>query len=158
MKIISYIPLWAVLLVVFACGSPNSAVEESRSHNSDANQVTAAANGVIDALNQGNADSYADYLHDEFTWFLPQNTGLQSHFDPAEMKANFTAGLRFDIHLEDLQTRFYGNTAVVTGYELGTATFPDGEMASGRRKYSSVWVWEKGEWKEVHLHISMEQK
>lgn len=133
-------------------------LEEAGSHDSEANQVTVAAKGVIDALNRGNADSYADYLHDEFTWFLPQNTSLQSDFDPEAMKADFTAGLQFDIRLEDLSIRFYGNTAVVTGYELGTATFPDGEVADGRRKYSSVWVWEKGEWKEVHLHISMDQK
>ena len=57
--------------------------------------------------------------------------GLLEEFDSLEeeennLQADFAAGLKFNLQLRHLKVKVYGNTAVVTGYVVGTVTSPDG--------------------------------
>ena len=121
----------------------------------DAEEVIRAAKGAVEALNNKDAEAYMNYLDPGFTRFLPQNPGLLKHNDVQSMKDNFDDGMKFNMQLEDLDAAMYGNIAVVNGFETGPARFPDGSIMDGKRKYSSVWAYEKGQWKMVHLHISL---
>ena len=109
----------------------------------------------MEALNRGDAQAYIDYLHSDHSRFLVQNPTILREIDAKSMQENFANGMSFNMQLSDLEVSLFGNTAVVTGYESGPAKFPDGTVIDGKRKYSSVWVRENGEWKNVHLHISM---
>lgn len=123
----------------------------------DADEVIKAAKGAVEALNNKDAEAYMNYMDPGFTRFLPQNPVLLKDNDVQSMKDNFDDGMQFNMRLEDLDANMYGNIAVVTGFETGPAKFPDGSIIDGKRKYSSVWAYEKGQWKMVHLHISMVQ-
>ena len=117
--------------------------------------VRAAVEASIAALNRHDAKAYSALMHQSFDEFLPGLPALLT-FHPANLEKSFSEGLRFNIRLEDLRIRVYDKTALVTGYETGGVRYPDGSRQEGRRKYSSVWIVENDEWKNVHLHLSME--
>lgn len=125
-------------------------------HAQEAEAVRAAVEASIQALNRQDAEAYADLMHAGFDEFLPGLPDLLS-FHPNGLKKSFSEGLRFDIALEGLRIRVFGETALATGFELGRVRYPDGTHQDGRRKYSSVWILEDARWKNVHLHLSMDK-
>jgi ketosteroid isomerase-like protein len=142
------------LQMLWGAGNLLEVLQKESGGSGDPAAVTVAANGAVEALNRRDANAYANHLHPDFTMFLPQQSELLTN-DTESMVENFKNGLNFNMQLGDLKVAFYGNTAVVTGYETGTANFTDGRTLEGKRKYTSVWVNQNRQWKEVHLHISM---
>ena len=72
----------------------------------------------------------------------------------AELQADFDEGFKFDLQLEDVNVTVYGDTAVVTSLQTGTATLPDGTTEKVKNRRTAVVVRDGSEWKEVHTHIS----
>ena len=65
------------------------------------------------------------------TLHLGRTAGVSRHLllvksKAKNLQANFDAGLKWSVELQDLKVDVYGDAAVVTGYLVGTVTLPDG--------------------------------
>lgn len=80
---------------------------------------------------------------------------LQSNtVDPAAIRRNFDAGLNFDLRVEGLQVKVYGDTAIATYHTTGATEYPDGRLVDGVFRASLVAVRDGAMWKFAHLHLS----
>ncbi len=135
-------------------GNLSTVLKTQAQANFRAEDIVGVAEEAVNSLNQRDVKAYQSYLHEDFSYFLIQSPELLVDFDAKAMVEGFKNGMQFNMSLSDLQVKFYGDTAICTGYEDGEARMVDGRVISGRRKYTSVWVHENGKWQEVHLHIS----
>ena len=138
------------ILIIFVGGTALTTVATA----DDADDVKAAHIASLAALNAGDVDAYAQYRVPQQSGFYPDG-GLLEEFDRNGLKAALEAGLKFNLQHKHLDVKVYDNAAVTTGYETGTVTYPDGTTLKGPRRYSAVWINQAGQWKLVHLHISM---
>ena len=69
-------------------------------------------------------------------------------------QAEFDAGRKIDLRIEDLKVRIYGDTAVTTFYRVGTMKEVGGTTKQVRLRISGVWVRQQSEWKLAHRHES----
>jgi len=53
-----------------------------------------------------------------------------------------------------LEVKVYGETALVTGYVVGSQTLPNGTTQQISLRRSAVWLKQGGQWKEIHAHLS----
>ena len=120
----------------------------------DKADVKAAQAALAAAWNAGDADAVAQYRLPESSGFFAGG-GLLDKFDKNKIKAAFDSGLKLNIQYRHIDVKVYDNAAVVTGYETGMVTFADGTTIKGPRRLSSVWIKQKGRWKQAHVHISM---
>jgi hypothetical protein len=92
--------------------------------------------------------------------FLSENSvfgrdgGPRSAFNASYLDSEFEAGLRYKLKWRHLDIKMYGDTAVSTGYAIGTVTQPDGAIKTGTWRTSLVWVKKDGVWKVAHDHTS----
>lgn len=69
-------------------------------------------------------------------------------------QAEFDAGQKIDLRIEDLKVRIYGDTAVTTFYRIGTMKEVGGNTRRVHLRISGVWVRRRNEWKLAHRHES----
>lgn len=79
--------------------------------------------------------------------FLQSAIGRERAKRWTESKTNWT--------IHDLQVQPYGNAAVVTFIQKGTARWTDGSVDARPRRVTEVWVNDGGTWKEAHHHDSV---
>jgi len=101
----------------------------------DVDDVKAVDLSVHAAFNAGNASAVVQH-------YLPERTtltggGLLRRFHSLEeqrtdIQARFDAGIKYNRQVRHLEVTVYGNTAVTTGYVVGTGTQPDGTIKSER--------------------------
>ena len=121
----------------------------------DVDDVKAAEDNYYAAMNSGNAHGWAQSrLSAESTRFGPGG-GLLEVFGSLEeqeqiRKAEFAAGLKYNLRARHLDIRVYGNTAVVTLYGVGAA----GNNAQVNNRITRVWGKQGGQWKMIHAHLS----
>ena len=120
----------------------------------DEDDVRAAVLELLAAQNAGDVDAWAEKVHPEFSIFFYDGDLLSEGFDKNALKAVLDAGLKFDWEIRHLGVKVYGNTAVVTGYNAGTLTLPDGTSQQGARRFTEVWNKQGGQWMQVHRHAS----
>ncbi len=119
----------------------------------DVDDVKAAVLAVDAAFKTGDVDAIAQYMHPEHSRFLPGQLLLEG-FSKDGLKALFDSGLKVDLETRHLNVKIYGNTAVATGYNVGTVTLPDGAVNQPTNRFTEVWIKQEGKWKRVHLHSS----
>ena len=121
----------------------------------DVDDVKAAEDNYYAAMNSGDAHGWAQSrLSEESTRFGPGG-GLLEVFGSLEeqeqnRKAEFDAGLKYNLRARHLDIRVYGSTAVVTLYGVGAA----GSNAQVNNRITRVWVKQGGQCKMVHAHLS----
>ncbi len=121
----------------------------------DVDDVKAADENYYAAMNSGDARGWAQSrLSAESTRFGPGG-GLLEVFGSLEeqeqnRKAEFDAGLKYNLRARHLDIRVYGNTAVVTLYGVGAA----GNNAQVNNRITRVWGKQGGQWKMIHAHLS----
>jgi uncharacterized protein (TIGR02246 family) len=126
---------------------------------SDVDQVTAATQSFYRALNGADGSAAAKFLLPKGDSF-PRNGGvLQPEEATAEdaaraLRASFAAGLHFEVSLQHLEVKTYGDAAVATFYTMGTTTGADKSVSHGTYRASYFWVKNDGQWKIAHFHIS----
>ncbi len=120
----------------------------------DEDDVKAAVLELLAAMNAADVEAVAKTKHSDFSVFLYDGTSLAEGFDKNTARAAMEAGLKFDWEIRRLDVKVYGNTAVVTGYNVGTVTLPDGTSLDGPRRFTEVWTKEEGQWMQVHRHAS----
>jgi ketosteroid isomerase-like protein len=69
-------------------------------------------------------------------------------------QAEFDAGRKIDLRIEDLKVRIYGDTAVATFCRIGTMKEIGGTPKQVHLRISGVWLRQQGEWKLAHRHES----
>ena len=125
----------------------------------DAADVRAAVLKLDEAVNSGDADAIAQYLHQERSLFNYNGRLLFKSvgFNKDARKAAYEAGLKVNRTWRHLDVKVYGNAAVVTGYHVGRTTRPDGSYIQGARRVSEFWTKQNGQWKRVHRHASQSE-
>jgi len=109
-------------------------------------------------LNAGNVAAHIEHHLQGHTTFggdsglLIVNDSLEE--EKKSLQADFDAGLKNNLQLTHLDVKVYGNTAVVTGYVVGTSTEPDGKTTQVMNRRTAVLIKQGNTWKEVHVHSS----
>ncbi len=119
----------------------------------DIDDVKAAVLAVDDAFKTKDVDAIARYMHPDHSRFFAGGLLIEG-FSKEPLKAFFDAGGEVDLVSRHLGVKIYGNTAVVTGYNEGTVTSPDGNVDSFTLRFSEIWIKQEGQWKRVHIHSS----
>ncbi len=121
----------------------------------DVEDVKAAVQSYFAALNAGDANAYIQHFMPETSAFV--GTGLISHAHSLEeQRRTFEAsGIKRNLQLRHLEVKVYGNTAIATGYVVGTTTNADGITNQANQQRTAVLIKQGGQWKEVHQHRSL---
>ena len=121
----------------------------------DVDDVKAAEDNYYSAMNSGDAHGWAQSrLSEESTRFGPDGELLEVFGSLQEQeqnrKAEFDAGLKYNLRARHQDIRVYGNTAVVTMYGSGTV----GNNTQVNNRITRVWGKQGSQWKMVHAHLS----
>jgi ketosteroid isomerase-like protein len=121
--------------------------------NSDSVAVRTAAQDLLAAASAGDTENLNRFFLSENSVF-GRDGGPRSTFNASFLHNEFEAGLRYKLKWRHLDVKLYGDTAVTTGYAVGTVTHPDGAVKTGTWRTSLVWVKKDGVWKVAHDHTS----
>ncbi len=116
----------------------------------DADDVKAAVQKYITALNTGDVNAYVQSGTPEYSAFGGINGGLIQKFYSLEEQRNrfqglVDSGFKFNVQIRHLDVKVYGNAAIVTGYSV------EGNTTDQR---TGVWIKQGGQWKQAHRHES----
>jgi ketosteroid isomerase-like protein len=109
------------------------------------------------AQNAGNIEGMYKLSLPDRTVYGPAGGALVEGWTEESKKrrqAEFDAGRKVDLRIEDLKVRIYGDTAVATFYRIGTMKEVGGTPKQVHIRISGVWVRQRGEWKLAHRHES----
>lgn len=121
--------------------------------NTDSVAVRTAAQDLLAATSEGDAKDLGRFFLSENSVFGPDG-GPRSVFNASFLHAEFEGGLRYKLKWRHMDVKVYGETAITTGYIVGTLTQPDGRVKMGTWRTSLVWVKKDGVWKVAHDHMS----
>ncbi len=121
----------------------------------DVDDVKAAEDNYYAAMNSGDARGWAQSrLSEESTRFGPGGALLEVFGSLEEQeknrKAEFDAGLKYNLRARHRDIRVYGNTAVVTLYGVGAVS----NNTQVHNRITRVWGKQGGQWKMIHAHLS----
>jgi ketosteroid isomerase-like protein len=143
------IPILALFLSIAACKqqSPPAVTEEAA--------VKATLTALWDAIEKGDADRYATYVHPDFTQF-GENDSLLTAGKAIEVESirRYVAVAK-DVHTEmiDPQITIRGNTAWITYYWKDAGTKAGIPFSSGG-KSTRIFVKENDVWLCIHGHYT----
>lgn len=139
--------------VLLAALAPPAATPAPESK--DAADVKATLVAMWQAIEQGDVDRYATYLHPDFTSFGENDAYLNEGKD-AEVRSyrdylKRAVGVHTDMHQPAVTLR--GDVAWITYYwtDSGVA---DGKRFSSRGKSTRIFVRERGSWLCIHGHYT----
>lgn len=121
----------------------------------DVADIRAALVAMWEAIEKGDVDRYATYVHPEFTSFGENDTYLTEGKE-AEVR-NYRAylqratGVHTDMHQPVITVR--GDTAWITYYWTDAGTL-DGKRFTSRGKSTRIFVREGGRWLCIHGHYT----
>ncbi len=124
----------------------------------DVEDIIALEQGHYLARNIGDLDSCVQYHLPERDGFGPGG-GLLSQGTSAEeekrsLKAQLDAGMKYNHRLIHVEVKVFGDTAITTGYVVGSSTAPDGTTNQVMMRRTGVVIKRNGQWKELHNHLS----
>lgn len=124
----------------------------------DEDDVKAAAEAVLAAFRNWDAVAWANYHMPGTSRFSNNGRLLNETFDADASKIGFaqakSSGASWNAQWRHLSVKVIGNTAVSTGYMVGTFTMGNGQVNPINIRNSVVWVKQGGQWKMVHYHNS----
>lgn len=137
----------SLAILLLACAPPPAASEEEA--------VKAALVAMWDAIEKGDADRYATYVHPDFTQF-GENDSLLTAGKAIEVESirRYVAVAK-DVHTEmiDPQVTIRGNTAWITYYWKDNGT-KSGIPFSSSGKSTRIFVKENEAWLCIHGHYT----
>ena len=124
----------------------------------DVAEITAALVAMWDAIEKGDVDRYATYVHPDFTSF-GENDSYLTEGKATEVR-NYRAylqrakGVHTDMHQPVITVR--GDTAWITYYWTDAGTI-EGKRFTSRGKSTRIFVREGGRWLCIHGHYTAVQ-
>ncbi len=124
----------------------------------DAEDVEAVVREHFATLNAGDQVAHMQQHHvpvyNRFTI-----NGLRNHFDSIEeqqqqIQSVFDQGSKYNLRLTDVEVSVFGDSAVLSGYVVGSILRPNGNTIQRTDRYSAMLVKQGGQWKTVHAHAS----
>ncbi|MFB3068617.1 MAG: nuclear transport factor 2 family protein [Acidobacteriota bacterium] len=124
----------------------------------DVEDIIALEQGHYLARNNGDVDTWVQYHLPERDGFGPGG-GLLSQGTSAEeekrsLNAQLDAGMKYNHRLIHVEVKIFGDTAITTGYVVGSATSPDGTTSQAMMRRTGVVIKLNSQWKELHNHLS----
>ena len=80
--------------------------------------------------------------------------GTSAEEEKRSLKAQLDAGMKYNHQLIHVEVKIFGDTAITTGYVVGSATSPDGTTSQAMMRRTGVVIKRNGQWKELHNHLS----
>ncbi len=135
-------------LVAFPAGAQTA---ESK----DVSEVKATLVAMWDAIEKGDADRYATYVHQDFTSFGENDTYIREGKD-AEVRSyrdylGRASGVHTDMHQPAVTVR--GDVAWITYYWTDSGV-SEGKRFTSRGKSTRIFVREGGRWLCIHGHYT----
>jgi len=146
---------WAAAMLV---GLAATTVTAQSGPSKDENEIRTALAAMWDAIEKGDVDRYATYVHPAFTSFGENDTYLTEGKD-AEVR-NYrdylrrATGVHTDMHQAVVTVR--GDTAWITYYWTDAGTL-EGKRFTSRGKSTRIFVREGGRWLCIHGHYTAVQ-
>ena len=134
------------------------ALPQQASGQGDEEQIKQVLIEMWDAIEQGDVDRYATFVHDDFTSFGETDTYLNEGKAKELRGVAGWTGRSADIHTEMHQPEVTvrGDTAWITYYwtdeSISRAT---GERETSRGKSTRIFVRENGRWLCIHGHYTL---
>jgi len=130
----------------------------SRVQAGDVEDIIALEQGHYLARNAGDLDTWVDYHLPERDGFGPAggllSQGTSAEEEKSSLQAQLDAGMKYNHRLVHVEVKIYGDTAITTGYVVGSSTSPDGTTRQVMMRRTGVVLRTNGQWKELHNHLS----
>jgi len=124
----------------------------------DVEDIIALEQGHYLARNNGDVDTWVQYHLPERDGFGPGggllSQGTSAEEEKSSLKAQLDAGMKYNHRLIHVEVKIFGDTAITTGYVVGSATSPDGTTSQAMMRRTGVVIKLNGQWKELHNHLS----
>ncbi len=124
----------------------------------DVEDIIALEQGHYLARNAGDLDTWVQYHLPERDGFGPGggllNQGTSAEEEKRSLKAQLDAGMKYNHRLVHVEVKVFGDTAITTGYVVGSSTSPDGTTRRVMMRRTGVVIKRNGQWKELHNHLS----
>ena len=124
----------------------------------DVEDIIALEQGHYLARNTGDLDTWVQYHLPERDSFGPGggllNQGTSAEEEKRSLKAQLDAGMKYNHRLVHVEVKVFGDTAITTGYVVGSSTSPDGTTRRVMMRRTGVVIKRNGQWKELHNHLS----
>ena len=124
----------------------------------DVEDIIALEKGHYLARNNGDLDTWVQYHLPERDGFGPGGDllsgGTSAEEEKRGLKAQLDAGMKYNHRLVHVDVKVFGDTAITTGYVVGSSTSPDGKTNRAMMRRTGVVIKRNGQWKELHNHLS----
>lgn len=109
-----------------------------------------------DAIEKGDIERYASYIHEDFTQFGEYDSVLRSGkmSEVKGIKDWIESSSPIHTEMHEPKVTINGNTAFITYYWLDAGS-TDGEPFSTRGKSTRIFVKENGKWLCIHGHYTL---
>ncbi|MEJ6005005.1 hypothetical protein WG899_05570 [Paucibacter sp. AS339] len=136
----------------------------ARAESADEAALTEAVAQLYRSLGSGDVAGFAALVPaGGFSEFNTEAEGLQT-LTMDYFRAVMTSGAKIALRVSDLQPRLLGgDTALVTGYRVGSITLPSGQRFDSRQALTMLWrkapsqvgvSSASGAWQLLHVHLS----
>ena len=141
--------VWAGLLLVISTSSV------AHSETSDSEQIKATLIAMWDAIERGDVDEYAEFIHPDFTQFGENDVYLAQGKGPEVESIRDYVDRATDVHTEMHQpiVTVRGDVAWIVYYWTDSGII-NGERFSSRGKSTRIFVKEEGRWLCIHGHYT----
>jgi len=122
---------------------------------SDEEQIKSTLVAMWDAIEKGDVDKYASFVHPDFSAFGEYDTyiseGKTLEVEGVRSWVERSEGIHTDMHQPKVTV--YGNTGWITYYWTDSGV-TDGKRFSSRGKSTRIFVKEDGKWLCIHGHYT----
>ncbi len=145
-----------ILLLSIVSGCSKTIQKESISTEEEKQQIKSTLIAMWDAIEKGNIERYASYVHEDFTQFGEYDSVLRSGKE-AEVKAikewiENSMPIHTEMHKPNVTIN--GNTAFITYYWSDSGS-TNGEPFATQGKSTRIFVKENGAWLCIHGHYTL---
>jgi ketosteroid isomerase-like protein len=141
------IPLACVTLAILPSDGKAAPANETRS------PVEATADFYA-KISARDLDGVAQYLPAEGFTEFPVGEGKTIRLARQNFAGWFKSDTAIDLHAEHLSAQDFGDTAIVTGWRVGSMTPKGQPVREERAALTMVWVRTAGRWQVRHVHVS----
>jgi len=145
-----------ITLIVFLSFSIASCSEKAINYSQDKEQIRSTLINMWDAIEKGDIDRYASYVHEDFTQFGEYDSVLRSGKE-AEVKGIkdwIESSTPIHTEMHDPKITINGNMGYIT-YFWSDHGSTNGKPFATRGKSTRIFIKENGQWYCIHGHYTL---